>query len=49
MSAQVIVDRHGTVRFVHYGLLMSDIPDNDEILDLLDQLNREHTADQAES
>ena len=49
MPAQVIVDRHGTVRFVHYGLLMSDIPDNDEILDLLDQLNLEHAADQAES
>ncbi len=39
MPAQVIVDRSGTVRFVHYGHSMSDIPENAEILALLDQLN----------
>jgi peroxiredoxin Q/BCP len=39
MPAQVIVDTEGLVRFVHYGHTMSDIPKNDEILELLDQLN----------
>jgi peroxiredoxin len=38
MPAQVIVDRTGRVRFVHYGHDMTDIPDNAELLDLLDQL-----------
>jgi peroxiredoxin len=39
MPAQVIVDRAGSVRFVHYGHSMSDIPDNAELLELLDQVN----------
>ena len=39
MPAQVIVDKAGMARFVHYGHSMSDIPDNAEVLSLLDQLN----------
>jgi peroxiredoxin len=39
MPAQVIVDKAGVARFVHYGHSMSDIPDNAEVLALLDQLN----------
>jgi peroxiredoxin Q/BCP len=39
MPAQVIVDKAGVARFVHYGHSMSDIPDNAEVLSLLDQLN----------
>ena len=39
MPAQVIVDRHGQVRFVHYGHSMRDIPVNIEILTILDNLN----------
>jgi len=35
MPAQVIVDRAGTARFVHYGHAMSDIPPNEELLALL--------------
>ncbi len=38
MPAQVLVDREGMARFVHYGHLMSDIPDTDELLALIDQL-----------
>src|SRR5512145_1228248 len=38
MPAQVIVDRDGMVRFVHYGHEMSDIPENQEVLELLDQI-----------
>jgi len=41
MPAQVIVDMAGMVRFVHYGHSMSDIPENAELLALLDQLNAE--------
>ena len=41
MPAQVIVDKGGWARFVHYGHSMSDIPPNDELLALLDQLNQE--------
>jgi peroxiredoxin Q/BCP len=39
MPAQVIVDRAGMARFVHYGHSMSDIPENVEVLALLDLLN----------
>lgn len=40
MPAQVIVDKQGIARFVHYGHNMADIPANAELLALLDQLNR---------
>jgi len=39
MPAQVIIDRAGMVRFVHYGHAMSDIPENAELLALLDELS----------
>ena len=39
MPAQVIVDKAGIARFVHYGHSMSDIPENAEVLALLDELN----------
>jgi peroxiredoxin len=39
MPAQVIVDKTGMARFVHYGHSMDDIPANVEVLSLLDQLN----------
>jgi peroxiredoxin len=39
MPAQVIVDIAGVARFVHYGHSMSDIPPNEEVLALLDQLS----------
>jgi len=41
MPAQVIVDKQGQARYVHYGHSMSDIPANDELLTILDQLNQE--------
>ena len=41
MPAQVIVDKKGTARFVHYGHSMADIPENDELFGLLDKLNSE--------
>jgi peroxiredoxin len=39
MPAQVIVDKPGIARFVHYGHSMADIPDNSELLGLLDSIN----------
>jgi peroxiredoxin Q/BCP len=35
MPAQVIVDKAGLVRYVHYGKSMSDIPSNRELLELI--------------
>jgi peroxiredoxin Q/BCP len=40
MPAQVIVDRAGQARYVHYGHSMSDVPPNEELLALLDELDR---------
>ena len=45
MPAQVLVDRQGIARYVHYGHEMSDIPENAELLSLLDELNREDVKD----
>lgn|SRR5450759_1608163 len=39
MPAQVIIDKAGVARFVHYGHSMSNIPETSEVLALLDQLN----------
>jgi len=41
MPAQVMVDKQGVARYVHYGHSMSDIPENEELLGLLDELNAE--------
>jgi len=38
MPAQVLVDKAGIARFVHYGHDMSDIPPNRELLDLIASL-----------
>lgn len=40
MPAQVTIDKQGTVRYVHYGNSMADIPHNNEILANLKDLNR---------
>lgn len=36
MPAQVLIDRQGIARYVHYGLSMRDIPTNEELLALVD-------------
>lgn len=41
MPAQLIVDKQSRVRYVHYGDSMSDIPENEELLGMLDQLIEE--------
>ena len=35
LPAQMLIDKSGNVRFVHYGHSMSDIPPNQEIIDLI--------------
>jgi peroxiredoxin Q/BCP len=35
MPAQLLVNKSGNVRFVHYGHSMSDIPPTDEIIKLI--------------
>ncbi len=37
MPAQVVVDKQGLARFVHYGDSMSDIPSDEELLKWLDE------------
>jgi peroxiredoxin Q/BCP len=39
MPLNAIVDRSGHIRFIHYGYSMSDIPDNETLLGVIDQLN----------
>jgi peroxiredoxin len=43
MPAQFVIDAKGRIRYRHYGSSMSDIPSNDEMLQLLDQLNEEQS------
>lgn len=40
MPAQVLVDKEGVARFVHYGHSMSDIPANSELFELIDNMNQ---------
>jgi peroxiredoxin len=35
-----VVDKDGFIRYSHFGNSMSDIPENQVILDLLDELNQ---------
>lgn len=37
MPAQVMIDKSGKVRFVHYGHSMMDIPENKELLELIEK------------
>ena len=39
MPALVIVDKGGKVYYQHHGNSMSDIPENERVLALLDELN----------
>lgn len=44
MPAQVIIDKQGIARYVHYGHSMSDIPENEEILQILKTLNEKQIS-----
>jgi peroxiredoxin len=38
MPAQVLIDKEGVARFVHYGHDMKDIPPTEELLALIDKI-----------
>jgi peroxiredoxin len=38
MPLNCVLDFEGRIRFVHYGASMSDIPDNETFLNVIDQL-----------
>lgn len=38
MPAQMLIDKSGVLRYVHFGHDMKDIPSNEEILGLIDSL-----------
>lgn len=44
MPAQVLVDKKGIARYVHYGNSMSDIPSNEDLLALIDEMDESGTA-----
>jgi len=39
MPLNSVVDIQGRIRFIHFGSNMSDIPDNETFLDVIDRLN----------
>lgn len=41
MPAQALIDKKGIVRFIHYGHSMSDIPNNEDLLSLLDDFKND--------
>ena len=41
MPALVVIDKEGRIRHRHFGGSMKDIPSNDDIISLLDELNQE--------
>jgi peroxiredoxin len=38
MPAQMLIDKSGMLRYVHYGHSMADIPSNEEIINLIKQI-----------
>ena len=46
MPAQVAIDKTGMARFAHYGHDMTDIPANEEILELLETMNQKLLSSQ---
>jgi peroxiredoxin len=47
MPALLVVDKEGQVRFQRYGNAMQDIVPNDQVLKLLDKLDRQPTVAQS--
>lgn len=41
MPAQALIDKKGVVRYLHYGSSMSDIPENEEILQIVEGFEQE--------
>jgi len=43
LPALAVIDKKGKIRLMHYADLPSDIPQDEEVLSLLDKLNKEGT------
>ncbi len=41
MPASILVDKHGQIRYTHFGESVADIPKTQEMLSLIDELNKE--------
>jgi len=41
MPASLLIDKSGQIRYAHFGESMSDIPENQEVLAIIDELNAE--------
>jgi len=39
MPLNCVIDANGYIRFANYGKSMADIPDNEELLSVIDELN----------
>lgn len=39
MPLNCVIDTNGRIRYIHYSANMSDIPDNETFLNVIDQLN----------
>lgn len=46
MPAMFVIDQNGVIRYAHYGNSMSDIPENREVLEVLDRINSEERQSQ---
>jgi peroxiredoxin len=44
MPASLLIDKSGKIRYTHFGESMDDIPENQQILSLIDELNKEDTG-----
>jgi len=42
MPAQMVIDKQGVLRYVHYGNSMKDIPSNEEVIRLIDGIQAEN-------
>ncbi len=40
MPLNCVVDANGLIRYAHYGNSMKDIPSNEELLEVIDELNK---------
>ena len=40
MPLNCVVDANGFIRYAHYGASMRDIPSNEELLQVIDELNK---------
>ena len=40
MPLNIVLDINGRIRYVHFGSSMSDIPDNETFLNVIDHLNK---------